>query len=286
MITVLLTSSPFDEPVVSDPAAFAMILAELRERTGADFSRYRFPTVARRVWNRMMSAGVTEPRDYLALLRTNGDEAQQLLSRITIKVSRLYRNAATFDALRDSVLPALAHARGGAPLRIWSAGCGCGEEPYSLAMLLLETGIDGVIEATDIDAQALDCAAQACYGEAALQELPHSMRERYLTPFDQSWQVHEDVRRRVRFARHDLLGGPLPGAGRFDLICCRNVLIYFDAVSQRAAFRVLHGALADGGHLCLGEAEWPAASLKDAFAAVSHQTHIFRSIAAHAELPA
>ena len=195
---------------------------------------------------------------------------------MTIKVSRFYRNGEVFDVLREHVLPALARQRAGEPLRIWSAGCGYGEEPYTLAMLLAETGVAGRVYATDIDRAALEGALAARYSDAALGELPLELRERYLDSTADAHVVCEAVRSRVEFAYGDLTALPTETTQSLDLICCRNVLIYLAHDIQR---QVLHSLVADirpGGYLCLGEAEWPAASVAPWLAPLGHKTRIFR----------
>src|SRR5690606_3832764 len=156
------------------------ILDVLRLRTGCDFSRYRRATMHRRIRNRMIALGIASLPEYLARIEDAEDEALPLLERLTIKVSRFYRNRATFALLRTHVLPHLARDRGGAPLRMWSAGCGCGEEAYSLAMLLEEAALPGFVVASDIDPAALGAARAAAYPAEALAELPPELRERFL----------------------------------------------------------------------------------------------------------
>ena len=116
----------------------------LRSRTGVDFAPYRAAMLERRISNHLASSGVSSLDEYLSLLRTSAAEPFRLLERITIKVSRFYRHAPAFDHLRQVVLPELARARGGEPLLIWCAGCGAGEEAYTLAMLLENARIDGI----------------------------------------------------------------------------------------------------------------------------------------------
>lgn len=260
-------------------AAFHAILEVLHARTGTDFSRYRLSTVARRVANRMISVRAETFEHYLTLLRANDGEAFQLLERVTIKVSRFYRNRATFDALRANVLPTLRQLRHPESLRIWSAGGGCGEEAYTLAMLLDEAGIPGSIEATDIDARALSTARTAHYPAAAIAELPADLRDRYLETSGDHYVVSCAARSRVRFSHHDLtLSGDVPGGSApFDLVCCRNVLIYFDRETQERALRRLRAAVRDGGFLCLGEAEWPPVSIAASLIAFPHTTRLFRA---------
>ena len=263
--------------------AFAAILAVLREHTGIDFTRYRVSTITRRVLNRMISVGAGSFEQYLHTLRTNDQEPLRLLERVTIKVSRFYRNPITFDALRATVLPELARAAAGAPLSIWSAGCGCGEEPYTLAMLLEEAGLAGEIEATDIDPFALDAARGALYPQAAFAELPAELQERYCERVGERVTVNEAVRGRVRFARHDLTAAVPHDGAPFDLVCCRNVLIYFERSAQERAMTYVRRAVRSGGYLCLGEAEWPLPAVPGRLEALSHKTRVFRVVDAQGQ---
>lgn len=249
-----------------DAAMLHAILAVLRERTGTDFSVYRPAMVERRVRNRMIALGFRDFLSclpvYLGRLRADREEAHRLLEHVTIKVSRFYRNRPTFDALRRDVLPALAARAAQRPLRIWSAGCAFGEEPYTLALLLAELGRDDVIDATDIDSFALERARAGVYLPEALEELPIELRERYFEPINLgkqlAYRISEQLRTRVRFTHHDLtVSGATLQQAPFDLVACRNVLIYLQRDAQERAFQGLRSQVAEGGVLCLGEAEWP-----------------------------
>lgn len=243
-----------------DDAALAAILSVLRDKTGVDFSCYRRPTITRRVRNRMVSVGASTLPAYLEMIHASDEEAAALLDRITIKVSRFYRNAAIFDRIRGQVLPSLAGRAGAGPLSAWSAGCGRGEEAYTLALLMEDAGMAGEVLATDIDRSALAAAAEGVYPEAALQELPIALRERYLERVPGKaprWRVAERVRGRVSFAVADVAEAPRSSPPRFDLVCCRNVLIYLDRGAQQRALARVVASVVPEGYVVLGEAEWP-----------------------------
>ena len=145
------------------------------------------------------------------------------------------------------------------PLSIWSAGCATGEEPYSVAIALLEAGRAGRgdrILATDVSSRALDAARSGVYGVRSVRRLPPDLAARWLEGEGER-RVREDVRGLVTFARHNLVArDPAPG-GPFDLVLCRNVLIYFDPYAAVEVVRRLAGALAPGGRLVLGPVELP-----------------------------
>ena len=264
-------------PAIDDPA-FGEILQLLHERTGTDFASYRLPTVARRTVNRMISVGVGTYADYLHVLRQREGEAARLLEHVTIKVSRFYRHAPTFETLRREVVPELARQAGGRLITAWSVGCGCGEEPYTLAMLFADAGVSCVIEASDIDPTALQRAAHGCYADAAFFELPKDLRERYLVRSDGSYEVSPALREQVRFSHHDILSSrPPPGGGEFDLVCFRNLLIYLGHEVQERALQSARRALRHGGYLCLGEAEWPSPTLAATLTPLAQDSRIFRA---------
>jgi chemotaxis methyl-accepting protein methylase len=232
----------------------------------------------------MLSAGSGSLADYLHLLRGKDGEAERLAQRITIKVSRFYRNRPTFDTLRTVVIPGLAAARRGSRLRVWSAGCACGEEAYTLAMLMDEAGAPGVVDASDVDESALSAARAAVYARESAADLPAELRERYLEPITiakgDAWRVSVRVTSRVRFVRHDLTReAPIREGARFDLVCCRNVLIYLQPRQQDGVCRLLREAVSEGGFLCLGEAEWPPPAIAASLEPLG-RTRVFRATAA------
>jgi len=233
------------------------ILRVVQDTTGVDYSAYRPQTAERRIRTRMTAVGISNHADYAQLLRDSTDEVQFLIDRLTIKVSRFYRNPPVFDAMRSDVLPTL--ARLGRPVRIWSAGSSRGEEAYTLAMLLEEANLPGEVVATDVDPLALRAVREARYNEAAITDLPVSWATRFLRASSQaprSYEVSEAVKRRVVVEQADLMTPALHEGEPFDLICCRNVLIYWSSAAQRTMLSHLLSRLQGGGWLCLGEAEW------------------------------
>jgi chemotaxis methyl-accepting protein methylase len=277
------TQAPVERARVAelDPDALEPLLALLRERDGLDLSGYRRATLARRVRNRMISAGAAGLDEYLARLRADPGEAARLLDRLTIKVSRFYRNRAAVQVVARALAAEVALAP--RPLAAWSAGCGRGEEPYTLAILLADLGQGAAaprVLATDIDPAALDAARAARYGPEALGEVPEPVRDRWLAPEgppeNRAYRVVPELRDRLAFRRHDLARDPPPRRGGFDLVACRNVLIYFDPPLQHRVLATLCEALAPGGLLWLGEAEWPAGDAAGRLVPVDRPARLFR----------
>jgi chemotaxis protein methyltransferase CheR len=192
-----------------------------------------------------------------------GSPSEQLRRKVveamTTHETLFFRDPGTFDALGNVVLPELTIARQPARrLRIWSAACSSGQEAYSLAMLLLEKGFAGwdvEILATDLSAQILDRARSAVYYQNEINRgLPAAMLLKYFDKNGPHWQIKQAGRNLVRFAIADLRNIPA-GFGPFDLVLCRNVLIYFDAVTKKKVLDALLRTLAPGGLLLLGAAE-------------------------------
>jgi chemotaxis methyl-accepting protein methylase len=239
--------------------AFEALLHQIARAHGFRCDAYKEGCMRRRIGARMRARGVHGYEAYAALLRRDPDEARRLVDALTIHVSRFYRNPETWEAMAATVLPDLWRRRGGAP-RCWSAGCAAGEEPYTLAMLLLEQGRragipppGGIIDATDYDRGSLELAAQGSYPRAALKDVPSHLARRYLAGRDPLLLAPE-VRRLVRLQRHDLTHEP-PPAPPYDLVLCRNVVIYFDARTQERLGSLLTDALLPGGYLVLGKVE-------------------------------
>ncbi len=251
------------EPSAAERACLAAILAIVRGRCGTDFRGYRARVALRRVRNRMAAAGARSLPEYLARVRADPLETRALLERLTIKVSRFFRNPESVAAVRDALAERRA-SRPGTPLTIWSAGCGRGEEPYTLAMLLAEMGepaSEGAsVLGTDIDDAALGEAASGRFRGEEIEDVPEAMRPRYVEPADGRalHRIRDGLRRRVELRRHDLTREEAPPDRRtFDLVACRNVLIYLQPRLRHRVEALLIAAVARGGLLWLGEAEWP-----------------------------
>lgn len=267
------------QPDLRDIAAF------VRTVRGVDLDAYRPTTVQRRVTARMQRLGVSDPERYLALLRETPAEADELLRFVRINVTRFFRSAPAVRALSSQVIPALAAVAADRPVRVWSAGCSTGEEPYTLLMLL-DGALprDGALDllATDVDGTILSAAQpdQASYSPEAFAELPEAMRERYFEAAAGHPRLRPNSRLRelagaIRWGRHDLLSLEPPAPSSFDLISCRNVLIYFSPAEQRRVQAFLADRLAPGGFLFLGEAEALTSSVAEHFEVVDQSARLY-----------
>ncbi|MFP4062656.1 MAG: chemotaxis protein CheB [Halochromatium sp.] len=231
----------------------------LRARTGHDFSYYKHATIKRRLKRRMLLSKLERFRDYLEYLRTEPSGVDALFHDITINVTGFFRESKTFDALRESVLPALLKGRSAnETLRIWVPGCSTGEEPYSLAMVLLEAlgsqpSIPVQIFGTDIDEQAIERARSGIYPSRISSEISQGRLNRFFHEVSGGWQINKAVRGLCVFAPHNVTSDP--PFSRLDLICCRNLMIYLGSTLQRRVLQIFHYALKPSGFLLLGASE-------------------------------
>ncbi|MBI5641371.1 MAG: protein-glutamate O-methyltransferase CheR [Nitrospirae bacterium] len=271
---------------VSSPELLQEILTYVRDLRGIDFSIYRENTIRRRLMLRMQTTGRQDYASYLGYIREIPEELDELIDAFSIKVSHFFRNPFVFEVLRDFVLPDLIKDGGSSDLRVWCAGCARGEEAYSVAMLFHEiTSKEQVhpnifILATDIDRDALRDAVRGQYKSEALSEVKKGYLERYfISAGDGLYQVNDSIRSMVGFSYHDITSGVPPKEGIFsdyNLILCRNVLIYFDISLQEKTLRFFSGHLSNRGLLVLGEAESLHSGVAAAFSEVMPRTKIFR----------
>jgi chemotaxis methyl-accepting protein methylase len=262
--------------------ALAALLAQITGARGLACDGYKPNCLRRRLAVRMRARGVHTYDAYAEVLRRDATEYDRLLDALTINVTKFFRNREAWDTLATRFLPDLwTETRG--RVRCWSAGCASGEEPYTLAVLLLEQARARgaradrcVVDATDLDPAVLERARAGAYRAAALDETPPDLAARYFTGAD-PWVVREDVRARVRFLGHDLLREPPPGAP-YDLITCRNVVIYFERPNQERLYHTFADALRPGGVLMLGKVETLVGKVRDRFQLEDIRERIYRRL--------
>ena len=215
---------------------------------------------------RMDQCGTTSFADYLRRLGSSPEdwEFHELLNLITIQETYFFRDQAQFMALQRYVLPEFLKAKAGTgePLRIWSAGCSTGEEPYTIAMVLAETFAGAAcpppyILATDVSQGALAVARRGIYGERSLRGTPETYSGRFFTRAGEAYILNEGIKGMVEFRPFNLMNTPYPGADGpgWDVIFCRNVTIYFKPESTKAVVRRFYETLGEGGYLFTGFAE-------------------------------
>jgi len=231
--------------------------------TGMIFGENKRYYIERRVIDRARKSSAPDLRSYIAMLASKDDERQKLINAFTINETYFYREDHQFAALSSQILPALvASKRPGELVRIWSMPCSTGDETYSIAIWLLENWpmVDAYnveIVGSDIDTAALEQARAGRYAARALGRLPAKLIESYFEPeHHHHRKIIEDLRESVRFVPANLFDrATLAPLGQFDVILCRNLLIYFDDVSRTTAAANLFDCLQPGGYLCLGHSE-------------------------------
>jgi chemotaxis protein methyltransferase CheR len=252
------------EPPPISEEEFRRLCDFLYRRTGMVFNEAKRYYVQRRVNDRMLATGSTIFASYFARLRIDLDgEIEQFINAFTVNETYFYREEHQLQCLTSDLLRERLLVRPpGTPIRIWSVPCSTGEEPYSIAMWLLENWPevdthDVDIVGSDIDTDVLEAARAGVFGKRALMRLPAEVIERYLVRLDEDrWQVVQGLRESVSFSQVNLVEMAETRAnGQFDVIFCRNVLIYFDDASRRVAAENLYENLAPGGFICLGHTE-------------------------------
>lgn len=266
-----------------DETEFAELARKISQGAGFTLEAYKDKCVRRRIAVRMRACGVHTYADYRAILDASPVEYERLRDALTINVTRFYRNAETWNLVRNELLPDLL-TRSAGELRVWSAGCSSGEEAYTLAMLLAERcDRDGrldqlqraAIDATDVDRLSLDRARAARYRADGLAELPPELLRAYLEPEGTEYRVTERVRRRVFVRQLDLSREPPPRTD-YHLIFCRNVVIYFDRPMQERLFQSFAKALTPGGYLVLGKVETLFGPARDRLTLVDPRERVYR----------
>jgi chemotaxis protein methyltransferase CheR len=235
----------------------------LYRRTGMLFGENKRYYIDRRIADRMEALQTVDFSDYFAILRSVPDELETLINVFTVNETYFYREERHFACLSESILPAIAaYKKPGDKIRIWALPCSTGEEAYSIAIWLLEhwAMVDAYhveIVGSDINTRALAEALEGDYGARALGRLPPALIERYFEPEQDGFRrIIQDLRESVIFTPANLIdAATLAPHGTFDVILCRNVLIYFDDAARAAALENLHDSLLPGGFLILGHTE-------------------------------
>jgi chemotaxis methyl-accepting protein methylase len=268
---------------MASPAELAQVIAQVRERTGHDFSGYKPATLRRRLSRRLSLQQMSSVADYLRLLRDDPSEVERLGQDLLIGVTSFFRDPAVWRSLGQQVFPTMIEERDpAAELRAWVPACSTGEEAYSLAITFLEVaerlgegaGVPSLrIFATDIEPRAIDRARRGVYSGEVVGDLGEERCSRWFTKEGDQFRVTQRLRDMVVFAVHDVLNDP--PFTRLDLISCRNLLIYLEAPLQRRLLTTMHQCLETEGVLVLGMAEGTGDSA-DLFLPVVESLRIFR----------
>jgi len=261
-------TSPNPGAIGLDPQAFELLRRLIQLRFGLVYTQETAYLLERRLLQRVKAYGLSSFLDYYLYLTdpqvspaAREREFVEIFELLSTRETYFFREAYQLEAFREQLLPALHQKRPrGNSLSVWSAGCASGEEPYSIAVEIIESGLFDAwqvrIVGTDLSSQALHAASHGIYGPSSFRQTDPSRHSRYFRPLTGRWQVNDGVRKLCTFLRlnlmHDdfgVVGGP------FDAIFCRNVIIYFDRAERGKLVSRLAERLAPGGYLFLGHAE-------------------------------
>jgi len=258
------------------------IVTLLRTKTVHDFTLYKHGTLERRVERRMAMAAVHDVEDYLALLKRDSHELEDLARDLLINVTGFFRDAAVFEYLAKSVFPDLVRDHPlDRPLRVWVAGCSSGEETYSLAILLREQIIAAKREiklqifASDVDPDAVATAREGFYPLTIEANVSAARLAEFLSREDRGYRISPDLRASIVFTVQDVLADP-PFA-RLDFVSCRNLLIYLQPEAQAQVISIFHFALRESGLLLVGNAETVGVA-DGRFAVVSKPERLYKRV--------
>lgn len=223
--------------------------------TKIDLNCYKERQMKRRIDSLITKCKISSYDEYVKALKSNKDMLEEFVAYLTINVSEFYRNPEQWKLLENEMFPYL-FERFGNNVKIWSAACSTGDEPYTLVMLLAKfIPLNKIkIIATDIDKQVLEKAHIGIYDEKSLKGLPNEYVNKYFTKVgSRSYQISEDVKKCVEFKQHNLLKDPYPT--NLDLIVCRNVMIYFTEEAKNVIYKKFNDSLKKDGILFVGSTE-------------------------------
>jgi len=239
---------------------FEKFRALIYDSSGITFSNSNRPILESRLRERLRLAKLDDVGAYFDLIKRDTEEMKTFLDSITTNLTRFFRNQAHFDAMENYVLPELVknkRAKGQEKrIRVWSAGCSTGEEPYTIAMILkdkLPPDFVYEVTASDLSLKSLMTASQGFYPEARMQGVPEAYLGKFFTKAGDGYQVKDEIKSKIKFDYHNLKFDS--GLRNLDIIFCRNVLIYFDEAAQKNVIDRFWTSMNDHAYLYIGHSE-------------------------------
>lgn len=232
---------------------YEQFVVNIKKKTGIDLALYKEAQMKRRLTSLYEKRGFRSFQEYYLAVSEDRNLLEEFLDRMTINVSEFYRNGKRWEVLEKKLLPKLLEKNG--RLKIWSAACSTGEEPYTIAMILSKFMPLSQVQilATDIDENVIARAKMGAYPERSLNEVPEEMKRKYFTQDGSFFKISEEIKKTVTFKKQNLLADPF--GGPFDLIVCRNVLIYFTEDAKDILYKKFSGALKQDGIFFVGSTE-------------------------------
>ena len=254
---------------------FEFIKSYIKKKKGIDLEGYRENYLLRRIKIRMAKKRCDSMFSYYNLLLKEEDEIQKLIDAIGVNVSKFYRDKDVFDAIKNSILPIFKDRRD--LIKIWSAGCAQGEEAFTLSILFLDSNIKNFKTfATDFDNEVLEIAKKGIFDAKNLEDFPLNLRIKYMEKINEKFKVKDFVKEHIEFKLHDLLSPPFEKD--FDLILCRNVLIYMKREAQKKVFENLTSSLKKDAILVLGKVETIHPDFEKFYLPLNLKEKIFKKI--------
>lgn len=228
--------------------------ADVFKLTKIDLNYYKEKQMRRRIDTLANKNGAKSYEEYIQMIKSDKEKFEQFVNFLTINVSEFYRNPDQWKLMDQQVIPKLIKEQR-KPIKIWSAACSTGDEPYSLAMAFSKHVplSDIKILATDIDKQVIEHAKVGLYSEKSIAGVPADLKKKYFTQIGNSYQISDDIKKCVTFKEHNLLKDVYPKD--YDLILCRNVVIYFTDEAKDMIYKNFYGSLKSKGVLFIGSTE-------------------------------
>lgn len=268
------------------------ILEYLKQKRGFDFSGYTESLIERQIAQRLSSVNISSISEYFNYIKNNPAELDHFYDNLTINVTQFFRDTITYDYIAKYILPSLINKKVKTrehTLRIWSAGCATGEEPYSAAILINEelkkndAQFDVAIFATDFDKKILTEAKRAVFNFNSVKNIKYFLLKKYFSQKNQQYILNREISDMVMFSFFNMLdqnkfSPPDSVYGDFDIIFCCNLIIYYELEQQHLIFKKLYRSLANNGYLALGEAEIPVNPYRTYFRKLTDCCHIYQKI--------
>ncbi|OEF98710.1 CheR family methyltransferase [Desulfuribacillus alkaliarsenatis] len=232
---------------------FKDFIKKVYKKSGLDLAQYKEPQMKRRLTSLYLKHGHKNFNEFFDAIDKDRKLYDEFLDRMTINVSEFYRNSNRWSILQEKILPNIIKTN--SRPKVWSAACSTGEEPYTLAIILSELLPTSSVNvtATDIDESAISRAKNGVYVKRSLQEVPDQIVKKYFRETEQGYAISDDIKKRVTFKKHNLLADRFDTG--YDLIVCRNVMIYFTDEAKDELYRKFSNSLRSGGVLFVGSTE-------------------------------
>ncbi|WP_022932039.1 CheR family methyltransferase [Treponema bryantii] len=240
-------------------ADYELFRKVIYDESGITFSATNRSILDSRIKEMLRKKNLTTPQEYYELISKDPEEMKIMLDAVTTNLTRFFRNQPHFDSFINYVIPhVIEHKKAGGDrtIKIWSAGCSTGEEPYTIAMIMKEIcppDFNFHITASDISLKSLMTAQQGFYPEARVDGVPENYLNKYFTKVDGGYQIKDDIKKTIHFDYHNLKNDS--GARNLDVVFCRNVLIYFDEPAQLAVINHFYDSMGPQSYLYIGHSE-------------------------------